>query len=83
MARGLAGFPAAAGGCVIRNADATNPSGMSSSSANHGIGGDDFIVNHSNEGMNNGSSDAKDNFRFERVIMDWRGGSVLDLRRRG
>ena len=32
MAWGLAAFAAAAGGCVIREADATDPSGMSSSS---------------------------------------------------
>jgi hypothetical protein len=55
MARGLAGFAAAAGGWVIRDADATDPSGISSASADHGIGGSDLIVNHSNEGMNNGA----------------------------
>jgi hypothetical protein len=26
---------------------------------------------------------AKDNFRFERVVTGWRRGSVLDLRRKG
>ena len=29
------------------------------------------------------SLNAKGNFRFERTIMDWRSGFVLDLRRKG
>jgi hypothetical protein len=28
------------------------------------------------------SLNAKDNFRFERTIVDWRSGFVLDLRRK-
>ena len=29
-----------------------------------------------------GSLNAKDNFRFERVITGWRNGAVVDLRRK-
>ena len=34
-------------------------------------------------GRSDYSLNAKGNFRFERTIMDWRSGFVLDLRRKG
>jgi hypothetical protein len=42
----------------------------------------DFVQQYVGQQRRQGSLNAKDNFRFERAIVGWRGQCVVDLRRK-